>query len=69
MANLVKLITLYKQNKDEGQLKVDREIDKAIYKIYCLTFDETCAIEGSTEWMPREEYEAFTLKTAKEEAV
>jgi adenine-specific DNA-methyltransferase len=49
--------------------KIDRQIDIMFYKLFSLSYHEACRIEGNNNWMTKEEYEAFKLTTAKEEAV
>ena len=40
---------------------LEKEIDLIVYKLYQLTYDEACIVEGNEEWMSKEEYDAFTL--------
>jgi hypothetical protein len=40
---------------------LEKQIDLLVYKLYDLTYDEVCIVEGNTEWMNKEEYENFEI--------
>jgi len=41
---------------------LEQEINAMVYQIHHLTFEEACYVEGKTDWMSKEEYEAFELE-------
>ena len=38
------------------------QLDIIFYSIYELSYAEACVVEGNTEWMSQEAYEAIELK-------
>ncbi len=51
-------IILDKLAKDSNAdiTNLEDKIDLIVYKLYDLTFEETCIIEGNNEWMQKEAY-------------
>lgn len=50
--------------KSRGNLTdiLEKEIDLRIYKLYSLTYEEACIVEGNTDWISKEEYEQFKME-------
>ncbi len=45
----------------------EQKINLIFYHLYGLSYQSACIIEGNTDWMSKEEYEAFTLIETKAE--
>jgi hypothetical protein len=50
--------------EDIEVVKIDRAIDRLVYKLYDLSYDEVCRIEGHKVWMTKEEYENFKIESS-----
>ncbi len=52
------------RNNKKRIAQLDDEIQLFMYKIYGITYDEACIIEGNTEWMSKKLYEQFQIENA-----
>lgn len=64
-SKITELIDKILQLKVEDSLNdidvYEKEIDLIVYKLYSLTYEEACIVEGNTEWMSKEAYDQFSI--------
>ena len=53
------ILELYKSESIEKAKLQERRLDFFIYKLYHLTYEEACYVEGNSNWMMIENYEKF----------
>ncbi len=62
---LVDKIILNK-NEKKNTLSLQDKVDKMVYSLYSLSYDQACIIEGNKDWMSKEAYEEFSFEGEKE---
>jgi adenine-specific DNA-methyltransferase len=64
--NLIRLVDKVLKSKagnsERDTSELEKYIDVSIYKLYKLTYEEACTIEGKTDWMTYEEYGNFEIE-------
>ncbi len=59
---VTKILEKKAQNSEINTEKLESDIDFIVYKMYNLTYEEACIIEGNSDWMSLEDYESFEIK-------
>jgi hypothetical protein len=57
-----KIISQKTKSPQKDTSGLENEIDLIVYKLYNLTYEEACIVEGNNEWMSKEAYEKFKIE-------
>jgi len=62
--HFVHLVDNIISSKIEGKStkRLEKRIDTLVYKLYDLTYEEACIIEGSSDWITKKEYDNISLE-------
>ena len=59
---LDEILKIKEEQKSIDTTLFEKKIDLYVYKLYQLTYEEACIIEGCETWMNKEDYEKFVLE-------
>lgn len=61
ISSIVNEILINKQ-KGANTMVLESQIDLMMYKLYELSYEEACIVEGNSDWMSKEAYEGYNLE-------